>query len=520
MKRPAAPTGPIRIAPPLLTTLLAATVLAGCDLPGGPSPEKRADQRAEVPRKPVKPVNPPPGLSAALKGQRLAWSSCPAPSRAQGGGKAPGGGWECATMKAPRDYKKPAAATIDVALIRKRATGAAQDLAGSLLFNFGGPGVSGVSALPGFAPDYAGLGARYDLVSFDPRGVGDSAPVSCGDEEYGKKGTAACTRHSNGLRPYVGTANAARDMDLMRYLLGDRKLHYFGVSYGTELGSVYAHLFPRNVGRIVLDAVVDPTLDTLHTELRQAEAVQRAFDRWTAWCARTRPDDCPTGNDPSQANQRVVRLLDRLWDKPARTDDGKKLNGSLAAHGISNFLDRGKSGWKPLVKALAEVMGKGTGNRLLDNAYDIGSSAPGRSPADNEMAAGLAVECADSSQRLPYSKADEVIRRFKAVSPVFGETWSDGAFECTGWPVPGERTHPEVSAPGAAPVLVVGNTGDPTTPHTGAQNMARELGKGVGVLLTVPGEGHGSYPFYRCAVSKVDAYLLRGTLPKSGTICR
>jgi pimeloyl-ACP methyl ester carboxylesterase len=518
-----------RAAAGLLATAVVVAAGAGCDVleSSGSGPSASTKGGAATHRVEAKATNPPPGLPAAFTtGQRLDWSACPAPFAAQGDGAAPGDGWECATMKAPLDYRRPGRGTIDVAMIRKRATGPEQKRIGSLLLNFGGPGRSGIIGLPTYAADYAPLGERYDLVSFDPRGVGGTAPVNCGDKKF--EGGDACKKHSGGLLPYVGTAQTARDLDLMRYLLGDEKLNYFGVSYGTELGGVYAHLFPKNVGRLVLEAPVDPTQDRLQGNISQVKAVQLAFDRFARHCANTY-DDCPTGIDPEQADQRVIELLDKLKKAPAPTDGDEKLDGDLAAHAIANYLDLGEEGWGPLVTALNEVMERGTGSKLLQKAYDqapgarvrpwAGVSARGESSGGNGVSAFVAITCADSNVRPGFTEAENMIKRTKAASPIFGEAWSAIVYLCYDWPFKGERATPDVRADGAPPILVVANTGDPTTPYPGAKRMVGELGKEVGVLLTVRAEGHGSYPYNRCATRVVDTYLLDGTTPGHGATC-
>lgn len=490
----------------VLSPVLAAG--AGCDLPGdsGPSaPPRRVEKKA---------ANPPPGLPASFTaGQRLDWSDCPESSGARGDG------WECATMKAPLDYRRPGRDTIDVAMIRKRATGPERKRIGSLLLNFGGPGQSGIIGLPVFADDYEALNERYDLVSFDPRGVRGTAPVRCGKDEF--EGADGCKQYSGRVLPYVGTSQTARDLDLMRYLLGDEKLHYFGVSYGTALGGVYAHHFPENVGRVVLEAPVDPALNRLEAEISGAEAVQLAFDRFAAHCARAY-GDCPLGRDPAQAGRRVIELLKRLKKKPAPTGGDEKLDDSLAARAIGNYLDLGEEGWRPLVEALREVMERGGGGKLLDKAYDhgpksraagTGAGARGRVSDSGSTSAFVAITCADSSVRPGFAAAERMIKRITAASPVFGETWSGAVYLCYDWPFKGESATFDVSADGAAPILVVANTGDPTTPYSGAGHMVAELGAGVGVLLTVRAEGHGSYPHIRCAAEAVDAYLLDGRTP-------
>ncbi len=241
-------------------------------------------------------------------------------------------------MKAPLDWDDPQGDTIGIELIRAQSSGDKNRRIGSLIFNFGGPGGSGVTTLPAFGQDYAELRTRYDLVSFDPRGVGRSEPVRClddkqldayfqqdatpddaaertglvdGTEEF----NAACDRNSGRILPHVRTTDAARDMDLMRQVLGDDKLHYFGISYGTELGGVYAHLFPKNVGRAVFDAVVDPTQTPEEGSLGQARGFQRALDNYAEHCA-SQAEDCPVGDSAEDVKNRIARLLSDLERRP------------------------------------------------------------------------------------------------------------------------------------------------------------------------------------------------------------
>lgn len=274
--------------------------------------QHHAAARSAEPRTEFTASNPPAGLPTGLTtGQHIHWSRCTSPPAARTG-------YDCASMKAPLDYRKPDGRTIDVALIRHKAIGPNARRIGSLVLNFGGPGVSGVSGLPRFIGQYKPLLDRYDLVSFDPRGAGATIPVRCGrtKDDTGYEGADACAEHSGAVLPYIGTSHTARDLDLMRYLLGDERLHYFGVSYGTALGAVYAHLYPSHVGRLVLEASVDPAEDRVEEQMSQAKAVQAAFDRFATHCAaRIRP--CPTGDGPEEAARRMARLADRLDKKPA-----------------------------------------------------------------------------------------------------------------------------------------------------------------------------------------------------------
>ncbi|MGQ4421420.1 alpha/beta hydrolase [Streptomyces violaceoruber] len=485
-----------------------------------------------------------------LRAQSPHWRDCPAPAPIQGGGEAPGAlpdgtPWQCATLRTPLDWKNPSGETMDLALVRARTSGTPDDRIGSLLFNFGGPGGSGVASLPGLAADYEKLRTRYDLVSFDPRGVGNSRGVRCpdaglpdedeidgipddwGDEtdalvRFNRETAAACEKNSGDALPYVGTTQAARDMDLMRQVLGDEKLHYLGISYGTELGGVYAHLFPEHVGRAVLDGVVDPTQDTMEEALAQAGGFQLAFEHFAAWCAR---QGCTLGEDAEDIVDLVVGLEAALDDTPLSTPDDGELDGDALVAAVTGALYR-QDYW-PALRVGLEAAADDDGDVLHDLAEALGQHGTGGGTDDgttdeesNEDDAFRATTCADSSSR--YTVADVLSRLpdFIEASPLFGPGLAWSTLSCDGWPVPGAARHPEVSAPGAPPVLLVGNTGDPATPYEGAARMARRLGEKVGVELTYEGEGHGAYDSGNtCVRNAVDAYLLNGTLPKPGTVC-
>ncbi|MFB7470976.1 alpha/beta hydrolase [Kitasatospora sp. NPDC056184] len=481
-----------------------------------------------------------PALPAALTGQQLAWQACPAPSAAQGGGPAPGTPWECATLKTPLDHAAPTGRTVDLALIRMRAAGGEPRI-GSLIYNFGGPGASGVVTLPALAQDYADLNARYDLVGFDPRGVGDSAGVRCLDDaatdasaavdgspddtaEVRALGEAvaayatACRNNSGDVLPYVDTVSTARDLDLLRQVLGDDRLHYFGLSYGTELGGVYAHLYPQNVGRLVMDAVVDPTQDPVQSALGQTKGFQLALENFMTACAEQAGAGCPTGSGGAQGTERIATLLRGLDAAPLPADGGRTLTQDLAVTGIAAAL-YSEASWNALAVGLQEAMQGGTGTTLLAlaDAY-LGRDAQGR--YSNLSAANRAITCVDDRQRYTEAEVREQLPAFRQASPVFGDFAAWGLTACSGWPVAGRTDHPEVSAPGAAPIVVIGNTGDPATPYEGARAMARQLGAGVGVTVTLRGQGHGGYDTGNaCLKQTVDRYLLDGVVPPDDTTC-
>ncbi|MFI7017719.1 alpha/beta hydrolase [Streptomyces sp. NPDC050164] len=456
----------------------------------------------------------------------LSWGRCKATADAP----APSSDWQCATLKVPLDWSKPDGEKIGLALIRAKARGG--DRVGSLLFNFGGPGASGVSMMPSYAPTVSRLRERYDLVSWDPRGVGASEGVRCrGDKQiqaaesvdvtpdtpaeekvyfqdaadFGK----GCQKDAGKLMAHVSTADSARDMDRIREVLGDEKMRYFGISYGTELGGTYAHLFPKKVGRMTLDAVVDPGADTLGHAKNQARGFQRALNGYLE----------STGQDPAEGSRKIADLLRRIDARPLPTGTpGRKLTQTLAATGIILPL-YSKDSWPTLTSAL-DAAERGDGSELLVLADGYNERDPSGRYGTTTHAQRV-ISCLDDRQRPTAATTRKLLPEFERISPVFGTFlgW-DTAGWCHDWPVPGQHDTPEVSAPGAAPVLVVGNTGDPATPYEGARRMADELGKGVGVMLTWRGEGHGAYGSGSdCVDSAVDAYLLDGTVPKDGKVC-
>ncbi|MCX4764830.1 alpha/beta hydrolase [Streptomyces sp. NBC_01275] len=466
-------------------------------------------------------------LPASLTGQKLDWGRC----KATADSAAPGSDWQCATLKAPLDWSKPDGTTIDLALVRAKARGGDGKRIGSLLFNFGGPGGSGVSTLPAFGSTMSSFRDRYDLVSWDPRGVGASEGIRCRankdiraaepidstpdtpaeEQAYLQDATdfgKGCEKAAGDLIAHVSTTDTARDMDLMRQVLGDAEMHYFGISYGTELGGVYAHLFPKNVGRLILDAVVDPTADAVGHAENQARGFQRALDDYLK----------STGQDPEQGSEKIADLLDRIDADPLPTSDGRKLTQTLAVTGIVLPL-YSKEGWPSLTSALKSAQ-NGDGSELLSlaDAYNERDASGNYGTTTHSQ---RVISCLDDKQRPTPEETKKLLPEFEKISPVFGDFlgW-DTAGWCHDWPVTGQYDTPEVSAAGAAPILLVGNTGDPATPYEGARKMADELGKGVGVLLTWKGEGHGAYGSGSdCVDSAVNAYLLNGTVPKDGAVC-
>ncbi|MFE9041788.1 alpha/beta fold hydrolase [Streptomyces sp. NPDC007818] len=511
----------MRIRRHLTALAVGGLLVTGCTSPGSPTPAPASTPTSDGKPSPTPTPASRAPLPASLTGQRPDWKPCE--------GDGAGADWRCATVKVPLDHAKPSGATLPIALIRKEATDRKERI-GSLLFNFGGPGASGVDILPQLSGEYGALNERYDLVGFDPRGVGRSSGVVCRtDAEQAAAETrvdstpdtpaeeaaflkdaagfgAGCARRSGAVIPYTTTSATARDLDLIRRVLGDDRLHYFGISYGTQLGGAYAHLFPRNVGRLVLDAVVDPTSDTAGHARHQTVGFQRALDNYLK----------STGQSSKAGTARITRLLAELDRRPLEAGD-RRLTEGLAITGIAVTL-YAESTW-PLLTGALEAAEAGDGGPLLRLA-DAYNDRDDQGRYSTQSHSQRAISCADSSERPTAADARALLPEFRRLSPVFGAflAW-DTAGWCADWPVAGEASTPAASAPGAAPVLVVGTTGDPATPYEGAERMAEELGDGVGILVTNKGEGHGAYGTSACVTRTVDAYLLDGKVPAYGTTC-
>ncbi|MFJ5530036.1 alpha/beta hydrolase [Streptomyces sp. NPDC093261] len=506
--------------------LAAAALLASACSARGVTTATTADEAlAPLPRA------TPPALSPYYA-QRLTWSPCKVP------------GFECATMKAPRDYARPTAGDVRLAVARKRATGHGKPL-GSLLVNPGGPGGSAI----GYLEQYAGAGypaeirARYDMVGMDPRGVGQSEPIVClnGPEmdayaqtdltpdnqtevnrlvAADKKFAEGCERHSANLLRHVSTVEAARDMDILRAVLGDRKLNYVGASYGTFLGATYAGLFPARVGRLVLDGAMDPSLSARRLNEDQTVGFETAFQSFARDCVRR--SDCPLGvpgTSPAKVGDHLKAFFTKVDASPLPTGDasGRRLGEALATTGvIAAMYDQ--AAWPQLRTALTSAIKHHDGAALLvlsDSYYERG--AHGRYA--NLMFANAAVNCLDLPSAFSGpAEVEEALPVFEKASPVFGKGLAWTSLNCAYWPVKATGRPQRIVARGAAPIVVVGTTRDPATPYLWAQALASQLSSAR--LLTYDGDGHTAYGRgSKCIDAAIDAYLLRGTPPARGKHC-
>ncbi|MFI6405474.1 alpha/beta hydrolase [Streptomyces sp. NPDC050548] len=490
---------------------------------------------------------PRPDLSRFYR-QKVKWAACKDPDAPKD--------LQCGKVTVPLDYAKPGGATLDLALARYRATGKSR---GSVLLNFGGPGGAGVSELASDGKEFMDLTNGYDVVTFDPRGVGQSSPVSCGagadqgsaatDEEPAdidssdpkvvlkqlRKAAAVCAKYSGPVLPHIGTVNASRDLDVMRQALGDKKLNYLGFSYGTRLGAVYAAQFPKKVGRLVLDGV-DTLTEPLSEQGRAgAEGQQTALEDFLNWCVQDIA--CPFGTDARSAPDRVVGLVDSLDQDPVQTDFGDTFSGQDLVGAISQAL-YSKQLWPSLERAIASLVEDGDTRAVM--AFSSGGSGlPGlRSggeesggglvdaqnvPLDNLPAALMAINCADDPDRPTAERITKDLAglraEYQAASPVFGRYRLTEVLMCYGRPKGTDYIRDDVKNVDTSKMLLVGTRGDPATPYRWTVETAHRLGSSA-VVLDNKGEGHTGYASSKCVHTKVNDFLLYGSLPPSGSSCQ
>ncbi|GAB2802846.1 alpha/beta hydrolase [Streptomyces chlorus] len=443
----------------------------------------------------------PPELQRYYQ-QKLQWVPCPDPS------------FQCTEVTVPLDYAHPDAGDLLLAASRKKATGDGARI-GSLFVNPGGPGISAIDSLARGGADLfsPSVRASYDLVAMDPRGVQYSTPVNCKINALTppsfEQRANACARNAGQLLPHVGTLDAARDMDVLRALMGDDSLHYVGVSYGTYLGATYADLFPTRVGRMVLDGVVDPTLDGYQNLLQTTAGYQVAWESFATDCAaRT---DCPLGHSVTEISRRLVTLLHSLDRIPLRQGKDIAITGSDLLSAVRNALR--SANWELLRAALQGVpAGDTTALQQLIGASEI--------PFSNAVDAFYAIGCLSSpfDSRFTSAEAEAALPQFLRTSPLFGAFDVAGLGQCTHWPVPATQPAQAVTAPGAAPIMIVGTTRDPDTPYHWAKALASQLSSSR--LLTYDADGHGAYQRgSTCVDTAVDRYLTQGQLPPAGKVC-
>ena len=469
----------------------------------------------------------PTGMPTSWSPQPLQWSTCK-------GHPGSAAGMRCATLRVPLDWSDPAGEQIDLAVAKVPASGGADERLGTIVTNPGGPGGSGV-AFVASNPFGGELALRFDQVSWDPRGVGASTAVTCGEtaasaflhadpdpdtaaeqatlDQLARAVSDDCAMHDADLLAHVGTSDVARDLEALRLAIGDGPINYVGFSYGTQIGQLYAEMFPTGVRSMVLDGVVDPSLGFTEFLIGQVEGFEAAFAEQAAACAKE-TDACGVA-DLSTAYDRVKERVERD-PLPASAGPG---TGSSAGRSVGPaelataaiYTGYRTDGWRDLGPALATALdGDGSGLASLSDGYhDLGG-----------YAAYAGVVCSDTPPPADPTAWKAFADQARARSPRFGGSIANELLPCATWPVRSAQVPAAVDASVASdapPVLVVGNTGDPATPLSNARSVAGRMRSAV--LVTVDIDGHTAYGRDRCATKVIDAYLLSLTLPAGPTIC-
>lgn len=510
---------PRRVLIAVLAVVVAGALVATTVGPGlWSSEEPEAPYRLDpVALEPVAGLTTPPEL-AAFYDQEPAWEEC--------------GRHECATVEVPLDYAAPEGRRIEIALLRAPAREESLRI-GSLVVNPGGPGASGIefAQLSGAVFDREILRV-YDVVGFDPRGVGESAPIDCVDDETLDEIVAAdpladeaeraelerldeefrqgCLAADAELLQHVSTEEAARDVDIIRAALGEEQLTWFGASYGTYLGAQYADLFPERVGRMVLDGAVDPTLTRTQQSLAQARGFETALRAYVANCVES--EGCFLGDSVDDGVQTIVDLLEELDEQPLTVGD-RELTRGVAFYGLIAPLYQ-RSAWSVLNLALRGLQsGDGLAMMTLSDLY---TQRGAEGYTHNIMEAIVAINCLDDGSFVPAEEVEALVPRFERVSPTFGRIFAAGEAACEDWPVESRTPPRALTAEGAAPMLVTGTTRDPATPLEWAESLAAQLESAV--LIRRDGDGHTAYNAGNaCVDDAIERYLVEGIVP-AGTL--
>ena len=488
---------------------------------------------------------PAPTTLAGYYAQRLDWQPCD-------------DGFECARLLVPFDYARPSWRRFSLPVIKLPAAEESRRV-GALVVNPGGPGGSGVQYALGARSEFpSAVLARFDIVGFDPRGVAASEPaLACmtgpqldtylatddmpadaaqlaEDVTQSKFYAARCAQNSAALLPYVGTQNAARDMDVLRAALGESRLSFLGKSYGTYLGTWYAQLFPHRVRALVLDGAVDPDTPSLQDDITQAQGFQVALRSFTAWCLTTA--GCPLragssgsssggsgGVGPGDAARSVDAAVARLRGLIVRANsaplanqlnDGQEADGAMLLNGVTSAL-YSKSFWTDLKTGLADAFA-GNGTVLVELANLLIERNPNGTYA-NLADADTSISCLDRPWPRSLTAWQAAASAASRAAPLFGAPNVWGSLTCAYWPIPSYPL-PRIRAAGAPPILVVGTLRDPATPYRWAQALAGDLSSGV--LLGWNGDGHTAYgEGSACVDTIVNDYLIDLSVPRSGMVC-
>ncbi len=467
-----------------------------------------------------------PAAVASYYHQSLTWKDC-------------GKSQQCARAIAPMDWDHPSKVTdISLALTRASTTGTRL---GSLFVNPGGPGASGYDLVHDNL-DYAAsktLQKSFDVIGWDPRGVGRSTPVSCYTDkkldefvygvaknpvnspawvtevtEQAKDFAASCLKNTGPALQFVDTQSTVHDLDMLRAVVGDKKLNYLGYSYGSDIGMYYINRFAKKVGHVVLDGSTDSTLSSFDINLTQSTGFEDALKAYLADCTSTK--SCPFPGSVDDSLAKISVLYDRLTVTPIDAPDGRVLDQKVLDTAINSGL-YDKASWPYLSDMFSEIRtGKTDTAFVLADSYN-GRNADG-SYKDNSLEAFAAIGCLDyPTQTDPGVIANEDAQLVKA-APTLTRPSVIGDVTCENWPFHNREAPPVVTGAGAAPILILSSTGDPATPYQWGVALSKQLESAH--LVTRHGEGHTAYNRgIPCIDNAVDRYFVSGTVPKNDPDC-
>ena len=462
-----------------------------------------------------------PKTLAGYYAQEIDWTSCRQD-------------FQCATLTVPIDYTKLSTGTFEIALLKYEARTSKK--LGSLIVNPGGPGGSGVDYA--YAAEYIFSPAildRYDIVGFDPRGVSRSAPIRClsgkeldannnsdskpdNDAEFQqilqdtKKYVEKCKDKNKYLTSY-STANVARDLDILREALGDKQLNYMGKSYGTYLGTLYAHFFPEKVGRVVLDGAVDPSISNFQQTLTQAVGFDQAFTSFATDCIKRK--NCTLPENKTKAVTEMQQLFSQAASNPLPTKRKfeRTLSESMMVLGTASAMYDSQTGWPQLRRAIAEAQ-KGYGDTFLKLADEYTGRQNDGSYPNNEFDSGAVIDCLDFNEPRSVEKIRSDAGVFTAKAPLFGPYLAYGGVTCKFFNQDTEVTIEPTAT--ANPVIIIGTTGDPATPYEWSQGLSQLLTNSR--LISLTGEGHtGQGQGNACIDDQIDNFYLTGKAPTTST---